>query len=75
MARFGIGSRILSANLPLGPRASTPEAATAFFGGLLPVRFIAHGTRNLLDGKAAGVGGAHPSLVALGPVPAMPPRR
>ncbi|HAG59935.1 MAG TPA: hypothetical protein DCL83_11775, partial [Arthrobacter bacterium] len=33
MARFGIGSRILSANLPLGPRASTPEAATAFFGG------------------------------------------
>ncbi|WAH99220.1 type II toxin-antitoxin system HipA family toxin [Arthrobacter sp. MMS18-M83] len=37
------------------------------------VRFIAHGTRNLLDGKAAGVGGAHPSLVALGPVPAMPP--
>ncbi|MCO4236020.1 type II toxin-antitoxin system HipA family toxin [Pseudarthrobacter raffinosi] len=36
MARFGIGSRILSANLPLGPRPSTPEAATAFFGGLLP---------------------------------------
>ncbi|MGO4582961.1 type II toxin-antitoxin system HipA family toxin [Arthrobacter sp. 2RAF6] len=36
MARFGIGSRILSANLPLGPRTSTPDAATAFFGGLLP---------------------------------------
>lgn len=36
MSRFGIGSRILSANLPLGPRTSTPEAATAFFGGLLP---------------------------------------
>lgn len=36
MARFGIGSRILSANLPLGPRPSTSEAATAFFGGLLP---------------------------------------
>lgn len=36
MARFGIGSRILSANIPLGPRESTPEAATAFFGGLLP---------------------------------------
>lgn len=36
MARFGIGSRILSSNLPPGPRPSTPEAATAFFGGLLP---------------------------------------
>lgn len=36
MDRFGIGSRVLSANLPLGPRPSTPEAATGFFGGLLP---------------------------------------
>lgn len=36
MSRFGIGSRILSANLPLGPRSSTTDAATAFFGGLLP---------------------------------------
>lgn len=33
MDRFWIGSRVLSANLPLGPRPSTPEAATAFFGG------------------------------------------
>ncbi|MFH5880099.1 type II toxin-antitoxin system HipA family toxin [Arthrobacter sp. NA-172] len=36
MDRFGVGSRILSANLPLGPRKSSPAAATAFFGGLLP---------------------------------------
>lgn len=36
MDRFGIGSRVLSANLPLGPRPSTAGAATAFFGGLLP---------------------------------------
>lgn len=36
MDGFGIGSRVLSVNLPLGPRSSTPEAATAFFGGLLP---------------------------------------
>ena len=35
-------------------------------------RYIGHGTRNLLDGKAAGVGGVHPSLVALGPVPDAP---
>ncbi|WP_426975369.1 type II toxin-antitoxin system HipA family toxin [Pseudarthrobacter sp. O4] len=36
MDRFGVGSRILSRNLPLGPRPSSPAAATAFFGGLLP---------------------------------------
>ncbi|MGP5025947.1 HipA domain-containing protein [Glutamicibacter ardleyensis] len=36
MAKFGIGSTIVSLSLPLGPRQSLPGAATAFFGGLLP---------------------------------------
>ena len=36
MDKFGVGSRVLSENLPLSPRKATPAAATAFFGGLLP---------------------------------------
>lgn len=34
--RFGVASTIISNSLPLGPRDSSPAAATAFFGGLLP---------------------------------------
>lgn len=34
--RFGLGSPMLSESLPFEGRSSTPEAATAYFGGLLP---------------------------------------
>lgn len=51
------------------------EQADASAAGETVARFIGHGTRNLLDGKAAGIGSAHPSLAALGPVPGVPPRR
>lgn len=50
MDRFGVGSRILSRNLPLGARRSTPEAATAFFGGLMP-----EGTGLTVLARQAGV--------------------
>lgn len=50
-----------------GPIAVTFESSEAGMA-----RF---GTRNLLDGKAAGIGSAHTSLAALGPVPGVPPRR
>jgi serine/threonine-protein kinase HipA len=45
------------------------ERADAAAVGEKVARYVGHGTRNLLDGKAAGIGGAHPSLAALGPVP------
>ncbi|MET3173753.1 UNVERIFIED_ORG: serine/threonine-protein kinase HipA [Arthrobacter sp. UYCu721] len=54
--------------------AHSLEQADASAVGEKVARYIGHGTRNLLDGKAAGIGGAHPSLAALGPIPAMPPR-
>ncbi|RAX46998.1 hypothetical protein DQ354_02005 [Arthrobacter sp. AQ5-06] len=54
--------------------AHSLEQADASAVGEEVARYIGHGKRNLLDGKAAGIGGAHPSLAAPGPVPAMPPR-
>ncbi len=51
MDRFGIGSHLLSHNLPLGPRPSPAPAATAFFGGLLP-----EGTGLTNLAKQAGAG-------------------
>lgn len=33
---FGLGSRVLSLNLPLSAEPSNEDAATAFFGGILP---------------------------------------
>lgn len=45
------------------------EQADASAVGGKVARYIGHGTRNLLNGKAAGISGAHPSLAALGPVP------
>lgn len=50
MDRFGVGSRVLSQNLPLGPRPSSPDAATAFFGGLMP-----EGTGLTILARQAGV--------------------
>ena len=52
--------------------AAALKATDATAVGEKVARYVGHGTRNLLDGKAAGVGGAHPSLVALGPVPEAP---
>lgn len=36
MAKFGIGSTIVSLSLPLGPRQSLPGAATAFLEDCFP---------------------------------------
>ena len=52
--------------------AAAVKSTDATAVGEKMARYIGHGTRNLLDGKAAGVGGAHPSRVALGPVPDAP---